>query len=73
MQSGFHPGQCEKRDEKQQEEYLEGLRLQAEEWGGGAVGPREPWEMVDPEKTTQCASLGAAVGLRIPPQPRLHE
>lgn len=36
-------------DEKQQEGYPEGLRLQAKEWGGDALGPREPWEVVDQE------------------------
>nr|KAF6382707.1 hypothetical protein mPipKuh1_009043 [Pipistrellus kuhlii] len=60
------------RDEEQQEESPDGLRLQAEERGGSAAGPREPGEIADQERAGHSASPGAAVGLRRPHQPKLH-
>lgn len=68
MQNIFHPGQCEKCDEKRQEDYLKGLRFQAVECEGEAVGPREPQEIIDQERIGILQFPGAAIGPRIPPQ-----
>ena len=59
--------------QKQQEGYPEGLKLQAEEWGDVTVGPREPWEMVEQERTSCFASPGAAMELKSPSQLGLQE
>ena len=59
----------EARDEKQQQDYPEGLWVE-EERGGEAVGPREPREVEAQERTRYFASSGAATGgCRFQPSP----
>lgn len=75
MQNMFRPGRWEMRDEKQQEDYLEGLSLQAAECEGDAVGPRKPQEIIDQERAWHLAILwGLQWGLGFQPSPNsMHE